>query len=78
MTYEKRLFKNSVSEKRTERVCAPANLQNPVNPGFKGKSFKMRNAVQHYKDEKDLGSFMCYVARCTNAEGHEGTLSTRS
>lgn len=75
---KKDYLKIQFQKKHTERVCAPANLQNPVNPGFKGKSFKMRNAVLHYKDGKDLGSFMCYVAKCTNAEGHEGTLSTRS
>jgi len=47
----------------------PANLQNPVNPGFKGKSFKMRNAVLNYKDEKDLVSFMYYETRWMTADG---------
>lgn len=70
MTYGKRFLKNAASEKMYRNSCLlPAHLQSPVNPGFKGKSFKMRNAVLHSKDEKDLVSFMYYETRWKNADG---------
>lgn len=72
MTYGKIFLKNSASEKMYRKSCLlPANLQNPVSPGFKGKSFKMRNAVLHYKDEKDLIFFTYYETRWMNADGDE-------